>query len=170
MKEGCLLMEYNGAHYASMLVDLASDILLSPEMQREQNFIQHGSTTCYAHSANVACMALYLADVLHLRVDRLSLARGALLHDFFLYDWHESDPSHRLHGFRHPFSALKNARKHFDLNPIECDAICKHMFPLTPFPPLYKESLLVCLADKLCALDETLFSRRRAPAKVRAGR
>ena len=83
MKEGCLLMEYNGAHYASMLVDLASDILLSPEMQREQNFIQHGSTTCYAHSANVACMALYLADVLHLRVDRLSLARGALLHDFF---------------------------------------------------------------------------------------
>lgn len=116
MKEGCLLMEYNGAHYASMLVDLASDILLSPEMQREQNFIQHGSTTCYAHSANVACMALYLADVLHLRVDRLSLARGALLHDFFLYDWHESDPSHRLHGFRHPFSALKNARKHFDLN------------------------------------------------------
>ena len=99
MKEGCLLMEYNGAHYASMLVDLASDILLSPEMQHEQNFIQHGSTTCYAHSANVACMALYLADVLHLRVDRLSLARGALLHDFFLYDWHESDPSHRLHGF-----------------------------------------------------------------------
>ena len=67
-----------------MLVELASDILLSPEMQREQNFIQHGSTTCYAHSANVACMALYLADVLHLRVDRLSLARGALLHDFSL--------------------------------------------------------------------------------------
>ena len=46
-------MEYNGAHYASMLVDLASDILLSPEMQREQNFIQHGSTTCYAQSMMV---------------------------------------------------------------------------------------------------------------------
>ena len=153
MKEGCLLMEYNGAHYASMLVDLASDILLSPEMQREQNFIQHGSTTCYAHSANVACMALYLG------VDRLSLARGALLHDFFLYDWHESDPSHRLHGFRHPFSALKNARKHFDLNPIECDAIRKHMFPLTLRPPRFRESWIVCLADKWCALEETLAVR-----------
>ena len=152
-------MEYNGAHYASMLVDLASDILLSPEMQREQNFIQHGSTTCYAHSANVACMALYLADVLHLRVDRLSLARGALLHDFFLYDWHDPDPSHRLHGFRHPFFALARAEEDFELTPRERNIIARHMFPLVPVPPTCREAWIVCLADKWCALRETVAGR-----------
>ena len=153
-------MEYNGAHYASMLVDLASDILLSPEMQREQNFIQHGSTTCYAHSANVACMALYLADVLHLRVDRLSLARGALLHDYFLYDWHTPDPAHRLHGFRHAGTALRNADRDFELNDTERDMIKKHMFPLNIALPRYRETALVSAADKISAVMELVHSAR----------
>jgi len=30
------------------------------------------------------------------------------------------------------------------------------MFPLTPKPPLYKESFVVCLVDKYCAFMEFL--------------
>ena len=34
------------------------------------------------------------------------------------------------------------------------------MFPLTPVPPAYRESYLVCLADKICSSYETLHRDR----------
>ena len=103
----------------------------------------------------MACTACALARALHLRVDENALIRGALLHDYFLYDWHLKDPSHRLHGFTHPATALRNAGEDWSLSPIEKEIISKHMFPLTPLPPTCREAWLVCLADKLCAAGET---------------
>ena len=147
-------MEYNGAHYASMLVDLASDILLSPEMQREQNFIQHGSTTCFDHSVAVALCSIRLARKWGCDVDWRSLVRGALLHDYFLYNWREHNGDHKLHGFYHARKAMENAERDFGLNPIEADIIHRHMFPLNPTPPKYKESVVVTCADKICATRE----------------
>ena len=83
------------------------------------------------------------------------MIRGALLHDYFLYDWHEKSDDHRLHGFTHPARALKNAEEIFDLSVVEKDIIKRHMFPLTPVPPAYRESYLVCLADKICSSYES---------------
>jgi len=117
--------------------------------------IQHGSVTVYAHCLRVADTACLLAEALHLPVDKRALIRGALLHDYFLYDWHVKDPSHRLHGFTHPAAALRNASEDWTLSPIERDIIQKHMFPLTPILPACREAWLVCLADKLCAAQET---------------
>ena len=56
--------------------------------------------------------------------------------------------------------ALREAERDFSLNWIERDVIHRHMFPLTPVPPACRESALVCLADKLCAVYET-FARRQ---------
>ncbi len=128
-------------------------------LDEEKSYIQHGTTTVFDHSVDVAYMSLYLADLLHLKVDKDALIRGALLQDYFLYDWHDGAKWHRLHGFRHPKTALKNAEKDFDLTDRERNIIARHMFPLTPIPPRYKEAWLVCLADKLCALGETFRSR-----------
>ena len=89
-------------------------------------------------------------------MDVRSLAMGALLHDYFLYDWHEDDPSHRLHGFTHPKKALKNAQKDYQLNWKEKNIIARHMFPLVPIPPQCREAWLVCMVDKWCALSETV--------------
>lgn len=122
----------------------------------EQNAMQHGSTSVYEHSVNVAYKSLLLVENYRLPVDKQSLVRGALLHDYFLYDWHESDASHRLHGFRHPGTALKNATRDYALNQREKNTIARHMFPLTPIPPQCREAWLVCLADKWCAMEETL--------------
>ena len=94
-----------------------------------------------------------------LRFRRRQLLRGALLHDYFLYDWHDPDPSHRLHGFHHPARALGNALQDFSLDPVEQNIILRHMFPLTPIPPKYREAILVCLVDKGCSLYE-VFARR----------
>lgn len=131
------------------------EILNSRRMQEEKAFRQHGRVSVFAHSFAVACMSLYLARIFRVRADRRALVRGALLHDYFLYDWHVPDRSHRLHGFTHPGAALRNAERDFPLNAVERDAIARHMFPLTPVPPKYRESVLVCAADKLCALCET---------------
>ncbi len=122
----------------------------------EKQSMQHGTVTVYEHSVRVADFSLSLSRKLGLNVDEASLIRGALLHDYFLYDWHEKDISHRLHGFRHPGRALCNAKEDYVLNTVEKDIILRHMFPLTLHPPAYAESWIVCLADKYCASVETL--------------
>jgi uncharacterized protein len=122
-------------------------------------YIQHGSTSVYEHSVNVACTSLKIAflleNVIHLQLDEHSLVRGALLHDYFLYDWHVNESWHKWHGFRHPFFALMNARKVCCLTPTEVDIILHHMFPLTLVPPHTLEGCIVMVADKICALYET---------------
>lgn len=124
--------------------------------------IQHGDTSVLLHCIAVAYFSLWLAQRLHLRCDQDSLVRGALLHDYFLYDWHVPDESHRLHGFHHAATALKNAEADFSLTPTEQDIIRHHMFPLTPQPPRCREALLVCMVDKGCGLYET-FGRNTYP-------
>ena len=77
------------------------EILEHDHMAIERVCYQHGVVTTFAHSIRVACLSVWLADRLHLwnRVDLRSLIRAALLHDYFLYDWHDWDNgTHRLHG------------------------------------------------------------------------
>lgn len=114
------------------------------------------------HSAAVAYASYRLARFLGLRATLPQLVRGALLHDYFLYDWRKEKPrSGGLHGFDHPREALENAEAAFGpLSERERDCILRHMWPLTPVPPRYPESLVVCLADKAVALREALRSLR----------
>ncbi len=132
----------------------------------ERSYFQHGKTSIYTHSVQVACFSLYMARRMNLQVDERALARGALLHDYFLYDWHDSENGHHLHGFTHPATALKNAKMDYALNEIEENIIRRHMFPLTPIPPMYTEAWLVCMADKYCALRETVQPFWQAAAVV----
>jgi uncharacterized protein len=133
-----------------------ADILNSKGMEEEKRFMQHGDISCYRHSLRVAYCSVRWARRLHIEADTRALVRGALLHDYFLYDWHEKDASHKWHGFHHPNAALRNASLDFNLSPRERDVIRRHMFPLTLVPPRCRESWIVCLADKWCALQETL--------------
>lgn len=125
------------------------------------NYIHHSNTTCLEHSIYVSYMSFLLCK--WLRFDFYSAARGGLLHDFFLYDWHKTKQEKGLHGFTHPYTALKNANEIFILNDIEKDIIVKHMWPLTIRLPRYKETLIVSLVDKYCAIMEiiNMGNRRR---------
>ena len=118
--------------------------------------IQHGNVTVFEHSVNVAEISIAFAEKLPITVNEESLIKGALLHDYFLYDWHNKEQSPGLHGFKHPYIALKNAEEDYDLNDIEKNIILRHMFPLVPIPPRCKEAWIVCVADKYCALGETV--------------
>lgn len=123
-------------------------------MKREKRFIQHANVSTYEHSIGVATMSLTLAAIFRVKVDKVSLVRGALLHDFFLYDWHDKTAMPKAHAYLHPLIAFDNAKKEFKLNAIEKNIIQAHMFPLSIVMPKYKESWIVVMADKICAMNE----------------
>ena len=164
-RKGCA--EACPTHCATSPIDEVAHVAQVLETQGRfgltRSFIQHGTMSVHAHVISVARAGLAMAERLErlgIRIDRASLIRGALLHDYFLYDWHDPDPSHRLHGFTHPFAALARAEEDFDdLTERERNIISRHMFPLVPIPPTCREAWLVCLADKACALHETIAGR-----------
>lgn len=130
------------------------DIINNKTFISQKKYIQHADISVYEHVLNVCYLSVKIALKYNIKVNYKSLVRGALLHDYFLYDWHEKDASHRLHGFTHPYKAAKNAKRDFNINKLEENIIKRHMFPLTPIPPKYKEGLIVTLADKICATKE----------------
>lgn len=135
--------------------EIVGDIYDTPEFQSMADFIQHANITRLQHIMSVAFISYTITKGKGL--DYVKATRGAMFHDLFYYDWHvPGDGSHRLHGYRHPGFALKNARALFTLSEMEENIIKRHMWPLTPTPPKYKESLIVCLSDKYCAHQESM--------------
>ena len=139
------------------------EVLYSEEYRKLAQFRHHGSVSCLDHCIDVALITFSLAKTQG--CDSVSAARGALLHDLFFYNWRSEGP--RLHGFRHPAIACSNAGKIFVLNKIEEDAILRHMWPLTPVPPRYRESLLVCYADKVVTYRDYRDSVRGAVSAIK---
>lgn len=136
----------------------ASDILASQNFKKTKGFMQHGTMSVQRHSINVAKCSLKISERLGVKCNKRELIRGALLHDYFLYDWHDHKHNNplKLHGFFHPGIALENARKEYKLTDREKDIIRKHMWPLTVVPPMCREAWIVTAADKYCSLLETL--------------
>lgn len=137
-----------------------SDLIQDETVRSMENYIQHSDITCIEHSIYVSYISYLICR--YIGLDYRSAARGGLLHDFFLYDWHITKPSNGLHGFTHPYTALENANRVFDLNNLEKDIIVKHMWPLTVKLPKYKEAFIVAFVDKYCASMEIIKFGRKA--------
>lgn len=136
---------------------IIDDIITDETVKQMKNFRQHCDTSCYEHCLHVAYYSYFLCKKLGL--DYISAARAAMLHDFFLYDWRKNRRNvelSELHAFAHPKIALKNASSIFSLNEKEEDIIVKHMWPVTPAFPKYKEAYIVTLMDKYSAIKEVL--------------
>ena len=144
--------------------DILSDIKSDHLVQRMKKYIQHGRISTYEHCENVTRMSDKIDKILHLHSDRDTLLKGAMLHDFYLYDWHEEDGgTHKLHGFRHAKAARENARQYLHTNEKINDVIDSHMWPLNlKKVPKSREAWVVCIADKLVSLHETIFRRGRS--------
>ena len=136
--------------------EVVKEIINNDSFKKMKEIKQHRFTNCYNHSINVATKCFIYAKKKNIKIDLKSLVRGALLHDFYLYDWRENKRKYKSHAFTHPSIALNNAIKEFgELSKIEKDIILSHMWPVTFFRfPKYKESFLVCFSDKICAIKE----------------
>lgn len=130
-------------------------------LEQLARYPQHGTTSRLLHSIAIAYYSYRLASCIGISIHAEELVRGALLHDYFLYDAQDGNSSHKGHWTRHPEIALKNAAQELELTDIETDIIKKHMFPLTLQPPRCRESVLVSLTDKGCSVYE--FFRRKKP-------
>ena len=124
-----------------------------PKVQEMREFIQHGDVTTYQHCKNVVVVSCWIN------------------HRFHLYDWHKQGSFHGLrhlfemHGFSHPGSACVNAQRVFGITKKEQNVIASHMWPLTfRHIPTCREAVIVCLADKYCAIVESMFRRTRVGA------
>jgi len=137
--------------------NIVADILNNKKFQKLKDYKHHDESIMH-HVKAVSYISYDLAKKLNLNAG--SAARGALLHDFFLYDWRttriEKSGKKKLHGFIHPHIALDNAEIQFTLSDIERDIILNHMWPLTFRVPKYKETFLVSFIDKTVSTREFL--------------
>ena len=148
--------------YLRLIQEYGKDILENEDYQKNKEYIQHGKVSIYEHSIMVTCIALQMAENKE-NVNIQSLCRSGLLHDYFKYDWHiyaRKNGLHKLHGFYHPRYAAQNAKKDFNITELEMDIIKSHMWPLGLDFPKHKEAWILLLADKKCALIETLTMRK----------
>lgn len=114
---------------------------------KETYNIEHHGISRMEHLTKVSYYSYNIAKKMHL--DYESVARGALLHDFYL-DGDERNAKRKfLDTFIHPKKALVTSKKYFDINKMEENIIISHMFPLYFSLPKYKESILVNLVDKV---------------------
>ena len=135
-------------------IQMIDDLLNNDTVKQMKNFRQHYETSCFDYCL-IASYYCYLYGK-KFNLDYVSCARAAMLHDLFLYDWRKKQDDRKgLHAFTHPKTAYKNASKLFALNEKEKDIILKHMWPVTIALPKYKESYLLTLVDKYCALNES---------------
>ena len=70
------------------LMPYAAHILRDRTFLSQKAYVQHGRFSVYSHELHVAHFALSVNRALGLHCDMETLVRGALLHDYFLYDWH----------------------------------------------------------------------------------
>ena len=133
---------------------IIKDIIENETVQQMKNYRQHYDTSCFEHCLDVSFVSYKICKKMNL--DYRAVARGAMLHDLFLYDWRYRQEGRKgLHAFTHPRTALENAQKLFDLSKKEQDIILKHMWPLTIIPPKYVESFIVTFVDKYSTLKES---------------
>lgn len=147
-------------------IECVKDILYSDIFRKLDEFVQHGSTSTMTHSIDVSYRTYLVCK--EYKLNYRSAARAALLHDFYLYDWHRpsKETGAFLHGVTHPFKAAENAKKYFNITKEEAGMIKTHMFPLTPIPPMSLEGWVITIADKSASINEVIRNLRHT---VRTG-
>ena len=147
---------------------LVRDIVRTEEFRRMKGHRHHVKGTVYDHSLKVAYLCYRHHKRFGMKCDLRELVRGALLHDYFLYDLHGGEGSHRLHWFKHPRHALHNAMKKYPtLTAMQQDMIKHHMFPLTIKPPATAGGWLVCFYDKVAAVSDRFGRDEKSLKKTR---
>lgn len=130
---------------------IIKDIFRNVEFKKLYNIEHHGISRM-EHSLKISYFSYKIAKIL--KMDYVSVARGALLHDFFLDGDERNIRKKFIDTFTHPKRALQTSIDNFGVNKIEMNIIVSHMFPIYLSVPKYKESLLVNFVDKVIGFKE----------------
>lgn len=133
--------------------NIIKDIIRNPEVKKMTDIEHHGISRL-EHSMKVSYKSYKIAKKLNL--DYTSVARGGLLHDFYLDGNERKQTKKFTDTFIHPNKALMTASNIFNLNNLEKNIIISHMFPIYLKLPKYKESILVNSVDKIIGFNEMM--------------
>ena len=139
----------------SKFSELITNIIETDNYTSQKNFISHGNTNLYDHQINVAYECYKYLEKKN--KEDIDMIYAALLHDYYLYDWHDIKkyPRKRLHGFRHPKIAMNNAIRDYGISKRCQSMIRTHMFPLTLFHiPKSMDAYKLSIIDKKCSIKE----------------
>ena len=134
--------------------------LNNPLVDRMKDISMHRGSNCYIHSFLVAKLAIKRALRKKKDLDLESILLASIFHDYYLYDWRSDKRLLKHHGSKHPFIAIDNAKRDFDISDKVADLIKTHMWPINfrCFPKT-TEARIVCNADTWIALKEFLSSK-----------
>jgi uncharacterized protein len=143
----------------SYIKSLASD----PRIIKLKKIKQHHCSNRYTHCVRVAYSCYKFAIKSSIKYNMHDLLLGAILHDYFSYDWRDKDKAnHKAPLHNHPKEALAEAKKDFEISPLVEDIIVHHMWPITLFHiPRSKEAFLVSWIDKVVSFSEASRSNKR---------
>ena len=127
---------------------------------RMKDISMHRGSNCYLHSFKVAKKAIKKS--LNRKDVKLEVVLlGAILHDYYLYDWRKDRSKLKKHGKNHPSVAINNAVKDFDISEEVKKVIKSHMWPINIKDyPKSKEAKIVSISDKAVTIGESLTSKK----------
>ena len=133
----------------------------NPLILKMKEIPMHRGSNCYIHSFKVAKYAIKRAIKKKKTYNLKNVVLGAILHDYYLYDWRTDKSKRKKHGSQHPFIANNNAKRDFEISNEVSEIITTHMWPLTPkHYPKSKEAKLVDFADDVIATREALTCKK----------
>lgn len=160
--------------YKKIAKDLRSDIARRiydcDAFKKAIKQAHHGHTSVAVHTICVAVISLRIYYFLlehHIRLNKDSLIKGALLHDLGIVGRYSKYANDVVCCYRHPIDSVSIAESIFyHINETVIDSILHHMFPMTPIPPHHLEGFVLIAADKYCASVEKAYGKDRSPAAV----
>ena len=126
-----------------------------------QEIPMHRGSNCYLHSFKVAKRAIRYAERSHKKdINFHAILLGAILHDYYLYDWRSDRSKKKRHGRNHPQIASENAFRDFNISKEVRKIIESHMWPINIKEyPESKEAKIVSICDKAVTIKEVSTSK-----------
>ena len=142
------------------LEEIYQSFLNDERILKMKEISMHRGSNCYIHSFKVAKLAVKRA-LRHKKGDLEVILIGAILHDYYLYDWRVDRSKMRHHMSSHPYTAAENAERDFGIHEPIKKVIQSHMWPVNfkDFPKT-KEARIISNADKAIYLKEIISSKR----------
>ena len=142
------------------LEDVYQSFLHDEKVLKMKEISMHRGSNCYIHSFKVAKLATKRA-LRHHKGNLYTILVGAILHDYYLYDWRVDRSKMRHHMGSHPYTAAENAERDFGIHEPIKRVIQSHMWPVNirDFPKT-KEARIISNADKAIYLKEICCSKR----------
>ena len=141
------------------LEELYQSLFNNELILRMKEIPMHRGSNCYIHSFKVAKECIKRALRRKKKLDLKSLLLACIFHDYYLYDWRKDKEKKKKHASKHPYIAIENAIRDFNIPPVVQDIIKSHMWPFNfkNFPHTVEARILMHV-DNVIATREFLVS------------